>query len=388
MSDAPYGDFFESKQSAALNVKKQILEIGECEKCKLLQLMENPDLESLHKKYLYRSKLTVGLDHYYENHLDFITSRIRKKKKSAIDIGCNDGQFLNALIAKGFEVVGVDPAKELLPELCNFGFHFVPAFFNSELAEKILREIGEFTLVSANYTLANVTNVKDFLEGVVKIMDREGYFSIITGYHPDQFTLNMFDYISHDHISYFSLETIDKCLNQVGLSIVDSFRSELKGGSLHILAQKKKRQGKQNVSKRVNYIKQREEWLWQSNSYEILQLKNRIEEQKLNLMDKLNQIKEPMLGVGASVNTSYLVNEFNLGQIISYLVDDDSSKWGTYNPYYGIPVLPFSDKKVGDFKHAIILSWQHTNILINRLKQSDFCGELIVPLPKLRVLQI
>ena len=30
-------------------------------------------------------------------------------------------------------------------------------------------------------------------------------FSVVTGYHPDQFAVNMFEYINHDHLSILLL---------------------------------------------------------------------------------------------------------------------------------------------------------------------------------------
>jgi hypothetical protein len=71
-------------------------------------------------------------------------------------------------------------------------------------------------------------------------LDENGIFSITTGYHPYQFGVNMFDYINHDHLSYFSLETLEKCLGRFDIEIVSAELNELKGGSLHVLARHKK----------------------------------------------------------------------------------------------------------------------------------------------------
>ena len=47
----------------------------------------------------------------------------------------------------------------------------------------------------------------------------DGVISVVTGYHPDQFAVNMFDYINHDHLSYFSVSSAVQLAETSGLGI-------------------------------------------------------------------------------------------------------------------------------------------------------------------------
>ena len=388
LEDGPYGDSYEDLQINARDKASQPLEIGECPTCGLLQLMEDPDMRHLHEGYLYRSTLTVGLDKYYSDNLQFLLSTFDLKNKRAIDIGCNDGSFLLALKNQGFDVLGVDPAIKQIYENESMEFPILHEFFGSKVASQALKRFGKFGLITINFTLANVTNLRDFLIGVEMLMEPSSVLSIITGYHPDQFSVNMFDYISHDHVSYFSLDTLTRCLAASGLFISDAYRSELKGGSLHILAHKRDSQKSTQTTKRVNYIKQREEWIWPENYKGIRDLRTRVCHQEKELRNFIQNIDGPIAGVGASMSASYLVNQFKLAERIDFLIDDDSSKWGKFSPRYGIPVIPFSNQKVKEINYVVLLSWQHTNVLLDRLRSSGFIGQAIIPLPNLRIIVI
>ena len=56
---------------------------------------------------------------------------------------------------------------------------------------------------------ANIDEVIGFTNNVGKLLDKKGIFVIQTGYHPEQMKKMMFDYIYHEHFSYFSVEVIN-----------------------------------------------------------------------------------------------------------------------------------------------------------------------------------
>jgi hypothetical protein len=136
------------------------------------------------------------------------------------------------------------------------------------------------------------------------------------------------------------------------------------------------------------YVLQREEWNWPSNEKGIEVLKERTEKAKELTLKALKPTSKSWLGIGASISTSYLINEFELGQRIAFQVDDDLIKQGRYSPLHGIEVIPFEDAKVKKGQNALLLAWQHTNVLMTRLRNSGFKGEVLIPLPEPRLLFI
>lgn len=51
-----------------------------------------------------------------------------------MEFGCNDGVFLKPAAELGFEVVGVDPATNVVQTLINEGFYIINEFFNEQIA--------------------------------------------------------------------------------------------------------------------------------------------------------------------------------------------------------------------------------------------------------------
>jgi len=386
LRDAPYGDLFRDSKAEALRETVHSFVLGECIECQLLQLEGETNLQAQYDNYLYQTNVTTGLSYFYERLARDLKMEICGQNMKVIDIGSNDGSFLTPFLKFGFEVLGIEPAQGPVRTAEQRGIKSIRDYFTSGLADFIARQFGNAGIVSANYTLANVPDIHDFLVGAKKLLAEDGFLSIVTGYHPDQFSVNMWDYIGHDHLSYFSLETLSRCMERAGLVIVDAARSDLKGGSLRVLARHADNKNKQASG--LKYMKQREQWLWPENISGIAELKTRIEEQKVKLTNRLSTNKKRYLGIGASISTSYLVNEFQIANWIEFLVDDDPVKISKFSPRFGIPVLSFNDSRLRTFEYAIILAWQHTDVLIERLVQSGFKGKVLIPLPKVREISL
>jgi hypothetical protein len=303
-----------------------------------------------------------------------------------LDIGSNDGSFLTHFKSKGMEVLGIEPSSLAGKEAANLGIPTIRNYFSSELAKQLIEERHYVAdLITINYTLANVSNVLDVLNGIESILSDEGVVSIITGYHPDQFAVNMFDYIGHDHLVYFSLSTLIKCCENANLKVIDAIRSENKGGSIQVIASKST--SNLSAQSRVQQILQREQWTWSDNA-NIFELQSRILTVESKVRESLSALDTKVLGIGASISTSYLINQFSLSEFISHLVDDDISKVGKFSPYYGLEVISFSNHLIQQCDTALILAWQHTNVLLNRLRTVGFKGRVLVPLPDIKWIEL
>lgn len=384
LQEAPYGDVFRERREEALSEFKQPLRLATCESCDLLQLKDETDIFYQIQNYSYQTNVTVGLGEYYKDvAIKMLNTHAHSSAKTILDIGSNDGSFLNFFLEQGFEVLGVEPSP-FLPTATKE--YTINDFFSLELSKKIKKQYPQgFDLISVNYTLANVPNIRDFLLGLKTLLADEGRFSIITGYHPDQFTIGMFDYIGHDHLSYFSLRNLIEMFSSIGLEVYEAVKTEHKGGSIHVIGGKRRAMAKRNS---IRYVLQREEWMWRSNEMGISSLKERTEQTGFKCRELLSKVNHRLLGIGASVSTSHLINEFNISHKLDALVDDDPLKLGKFSPHHAIEVIPFSHKNVNSNSNAMLLAWQHTNVLLDRLRESGFKGEVLIPLPQPRILVI
>ena len=381
LSNSPYGDFYKKTEDEALKVKYETLSLGFCSDCKMLQLLEITDLTSTYGDYLYRSSTTNALSSYYAQVMARLISEYSLEREGLIvDIGSNDGTFLSNFLSRGFKVLGVEPTRENANTSELNGIYTINEYFEEHTVSRILEEFGHPTLISINYTLANISNLLSFLVNVEHLMDKNTVLSIITGYHPDQYTVNMFEYINHDHLTYLTVESFGNLCKVLNLKIIDVNRSEHKGGSIQFIISKDSANFK--IQSSVGQLLQREIWLSANSTQFTKNLKLKVNEVGVDVIKMLNSINcNKIYGIGASISTTYLCNQFNLNSRIEKLFDDDTNKIGRFAPGSGIEVKALMDIPNIENSIALILAWQHSEKLIKRLQNTDYPGRIMTPLP-------
>ena len=388
LANSPYGDLFGGSEIEALSVKNETLTLGLCLNCRMLQLLEMTDVGLTYDNYLYRSSTTNALNSYYQQITERLISDFNLIPGGTIvDIGSNDGTFLSNFLEKGYRVIGVEPTLANAESAELKGIYTINKYFDEESIELILESVSYPNLISINYTLANVPNLRSFVENIAKLMNDDTILSVITGYHPDQYAVNMFEYINHDHLTYLTLQTLDNLCESLGLKIIDANKSEHKGGSIQFLIVKQTSLLK--IQSSVSQLSQREIWL-NCNSIQFTKdLELRVHETANEVHKILTSLKfNYVYGIGASISTTYLCNEFNLNSSIEKLFDDDRNKIGRYAPGSGLLVDSLSNLPSNKGSLAIILAWQHSEKLLKRLREIGFSGQVLIPLPTPRLIDL
>lgn len=392
LGDSSYGDLFKNSKQEAMALPKQSLTVGTCDECGMLQLLETPDEFELYEGYTYQTKVTNNLDLFYKKLTEQVLSFYLQEDTSSgyiLDIGSGDGSFLHIFKNLGWKTLGIEPSTILCNNSRARGIQTVNEFFQEGSGAKILEKYGYPSLISAHYVAANSNRPLEFFQEVSQLMGPNTVLSILTGYHLDQFAVNMFDYIGHDHVSYFSIKDLQLISRQVGLCLIDSQKYEHKGGSLHLILAQDSDAMRNQVSPNVFQLSQRELWVEQTGISSLGSLKERVRIESEKLQDYLRQNTTVKLyGIGASTSTTYLVNYLGLNDVLVGLFDDDPIKLGKFSPGSGIPVLCMSDLHSLKPDTLIILAWQHTNRIVQRLQDMNFTGQLLIPLPNFRILNL
>jgi len=386
--DAPYGDLFKPSKEQAVLLKKHSIILARCTHCKLLQLLNTTNTSELYNEYLYFTQNTNQLGKFYSEIAQHLIQEFDLNSDGKIfDIGSNDGTFLNFFSKKGFQVLGIDPSKPACIYSNRLNIYTINDYFNKKsIVENSLQKF-HYSLISINYTLANVPSVIDFLVDVVSLMNDETILSVVTGYHLDQFTHSMFDYIGHDHLTYLTITDFDALCEKVGLKIIDVNRYEHKGGSIHVILSKDRSGYIAKSSVKQNL--QRETWLRSTSNENIYVMASNVARSKATLQNLISSDSSRLVGgVGASISTSHLINEFEISDKIKILFDDDTNKIGKFSPLYGIPVHDLERLNETNPEILIILAWQHSNKLLERLKTLKYNGLVVIPLPYFKVFHL
>ncbi|MCE7505297.1 class I SAM-dependent methyltransferase [Polynucleobacter sp. IMCC30063] len=363
------------------------LELAKCSNCGYVFLPYVVYPEISYSNYVYKSSITVGLGEHYK---DYVKSLILEysipANELAVDIGSNDGLMLRAFKAGELEPIGVEPAPAIANHSNSQGFLTINSYFDFKVKNQIEQNYGRARLITANYMFANVDDLSDFLNNVKGLLNSEGLFVVQTGYHPDQFRGMMFDYIYHEHFSYFTLNVLIKLFDLADLQIINAHKVSPKGGSLRVVAQIKG--GKYPVSYNVDKICQ-EENNEDKDFFKNFDLKiNLSRDRIISLLTEIKSSNKSIVGFGASHSTTTLLYHFKLAPYLDYLVDDNIAKHGTFSPGVHIPVYPFEKIYESPPDYILILAWQHAESIKSR--HTDYLsngGAWIVPLPDLQVIK-
>lgn len=385
LAPSPYGDQFKNSQLEALALEKSSLTLMFCDNCKLLQISEIPNFTEIYSNYLYRTTVTNALDSYYHQ----LSSRLIFEyklgaKSTVVDIGSNDGTFLNFFKNQGIETLGIEPTITSANQAISKGIRTFNGFLNLKACEFIKDNSQTIDLISINYTLANIDDLKSVFELLVNLMSDKTVLSIVTGYHPDQFLINMFEYINHDHLTYFTVKTLQRICSSFGLKIIDVSRIEHKGGSINVIISKNSASWLAQSS--VGQLIQREEWLNCNDKSFASNLKVNIGQVSSEISKFINTGKfKKIYGIGASISTTHLINQFNLAKSLTSIFDDDPNKHYKFAPGTGLKVVPLSELPNAPEDAVVILAWQHTNKIFERLKELNYSGKIMIPLPSPKI---
>ena len=390
LNPTPPEDMFVPKEKLNVIQDAYPLVLALCENCGYLHLpfILNPEISYSH--YLYETKITIGLTKQYQEYADQIISMTDARKGNlVVDLGSNDGTLLEAFKRRGMSVLGVEPSSSIAHVANDKEIYTINDFFTDSVVDKIIREFGHAEIITANYMYANIDDLHEFTNNVAKLLSKDGVFIVQTGYHPEQMKINMFDYIYHEHFSYFTLKVLKNLFAKHDLELIDAQKNPAKGGSLRVIAQRVG--GKRLVVSSVNKILAEEENSLMHCPEPYLMFAKKIDgfKKQLNeLIDHIEKDKKRIVGYGASHSTTTLTYHFDLGNHMRYLVDDNPLKQGMYSPGNHIIVHPSQYLLEDKPDYVIILAWQYQSQIIanNQLYLKDG-GKFIVPLPELNVIE-
>jgi|SanBayMetagenome_1026888.scaffolds.fasta_scaffold00198_4 SAM-dependent methyltransferase len=360
------------------------LDLFLCNNCGFVQINTIIDPEIIYKDYIYVTTSSSGLQNHFKAYADEVCSQLQLIQSNlTVDIGSNDGTLLSFFKDKRHRVLGIEPSLNTAHEATINGIETLPNFFDNTLAEKIINQYGHADLITINNLFANIDNLEEFTKGVERLLAKDGVLVIESSYLIDMIDNMVFDFIYHEHLSYFSILPLVKFFKKFKMRLIRLQEVSTKGGSLRYYWAKEN--SKWDVDSIVEQLSKREQ---QANinmkTFEIFQ--SRIDFAKEQMFSFLQSIgRKKIVGYGASATSTTLISHFQLNQYISYLVDDNPGKIGTYSPGYHIPV--YSSTKLQDEipDVVIILAWRFKDEILKKLP--GIASKVIVPLPHFEILK-
>ena len=235
------------------NQTKYPLNLYRCEKCKLVQFKKRTKkIKMFGDTYEYKTSLSnLMISHIYKKVNFLKKKKFLKKNAKILDIGSNDGTFLNFFSKDKFELYGIDPSAKKFQKNYDKKIKIVFDYFNKENVNKKF-QISQFNLITSFAMFYDIEDPNKFCNDVEKLLDINGVWVLELSYLPLMLKNLTYDQICHEHIGYYTLSVFNQIIKRNKLKIIDISLNEINGGSIEIICAKNKSSYKPNQKKLTN----------------------------------------------------------------------------------------------------------------------------------------
>jgi len=362
-----------------------------CGSCFLVQLEEYVSPKSIFSDYAYFSSYSTSWLDHAKRYVDTMVERLGLTPASrVVEVASNDGYLLQYFLAHGISPVGIEPARNVAQEAMARGVPTLVEFFTADLARALVREGQRADLVIGNNVLAQVPDLRDFVEGLSLLLAPGGELTLEFPHVLRLIDENQFDTIYHEHFSYFSLLTVERILGEHGLVVHDVDELTTHGGSLRIYARHAEDPAGVAGAK-VEALRRREVERGLADLAGYSSFAPKVEKTKRDLLRFLIDVKESgntVAGYGAPGKGNTLLNYCGIRtDLLDYTVDRNPHKWGMFLPGTHIPI--FAPERIAETRpdYILILPWNLKEEIVVQLQYARSWGaRFVVPIPEVQVL--
>lgn len=357
------------------------LSLAKCTFCQTFQCCQVVSSDELFKKnYYYYSSMIPSLVQHFESLAEFIDQRYPKDIK-LLEIGCNDGVLLHPLKQRGFShLIGVDPSRTI--QNVDSSISTYASYFNELLAKKIVETHGSMDVFVSCNSFAHMDDMKTIFKAIQLLLKSTGDAWIEVHDSKKLFEEKHFDFIYHEHMSYYTCTSMVRICEWFGLYLFEAETISNHGGSIRYGLSMEHKPIHPSVQRRL----QEERFLWEPDYFkeyalELTQWKNQFR----SLIHDL-QGETRVYGYGASGRSNTLVQYCNLH--LDGMIDDAPSKIGTYTPTFQVKIensnILYSESPP---THVVLLAWTYADVILKtHQRYLDNGGTFIIPLPSIQII--
>jgi hypothetical protein len=389
LGKSPLANNLISFQNARFKEKKYPLVMGQCNKCKHVQLKYVVRPKLMFDNYLYVSSTSSTL----KKHLNSIPAAINKikkinKKDLVIDIGSNDASLLKGYKKYNTICIGVEPASNLRKFYKNTNIKNYNNYFDFKLANKILMKYGKAQILTATNVFPHLQNLKDFCKALKVLMHKDSIFVFEAHYLLNLLKDAAFDTIYHEHVSYWSINSAQNLFKQYGLEIFKVDKLNIHHGQIRCWVALR---GSQRMDKRLPKQISFEIKNGRIDRQGLSKFKSKVENNKkklIRLIKKQKKLGKLIAGYGAPAKASTLLTYLKLNKNdIPFIVDKNPLKQNCFIPGSRIPIYSLREIYKRRPHFLINFAWNFLDEIIKQNKKFlKSGGKIINPIPKVSVL--
>ncbi|MEV0623704.1 class I SAM-dependent methyltransferase [Nonomuraea sp. NPDC050404] len=364
------------------------LDLVRCARCGLVQLVDVVPRSALFADYRYATGAAPALVDHCRELATRVTDRLGLAAGAkVVEIGSNDGTQLSFFAERGMDVLGVDPAIELGTYAQDHGVPTLTTLFDEETAEKIVSDLGPVDAVLGSNVVAHVNDVSGVLRAIRLLLKPGGCAVIEVAHVLPMVRHGIFEFIYHEHLSYFSLHVLVRAAEANGLAVFDAELIPTQGGSLRCWIGRD--DDARATTAELDRILRAEAEAGVPDGSFLNGFAARIERVCTTLGDVLGGLSKTgrrICGYGASARAVTLLSQAGVGGEIAWIVDDNPRKVGKFTPGDGIPIMGSERLAADAADYCVLFAWNFAAGI--RARSTAFTaggGSFVVPFPELSI---
>ncbi len=361
-----------------------------CDTCYLVQMREYISPETLFSEYACFSSFSTSSVAHAKVYCEAVTKRLGLGADSlAVELASNDGYLLQHFLPLGVPVLGIEPAANVAHAAVGKGVPTRVDFFGVRLAHQMVAEGLRADLIIGNNVLARVSDLNDFVAGMRILLTPQGVVTLEFPHIERLMAENQFDTIYHEHLSYFSLLTVDLLAKRHRMRLIDVEELSTGGGSLRVYLANK--ESTWTASDSVGQLLDREKRHRMTEMATYASFGEKARRAKRDLLAFLVSAKnegKKICGYGAPGKGNTMLNYCGVGpDFLDFTVDRNPYKHGCFTPGMHIPIKPVDAIDHTKPDYILILSWNLKDEIIKQMHHvAGWGAKFVVSTPFLTVI--
>jgi len=333
------------------------LGLNVCKDCWHTQLPVSVNPKEMFDHYLYVTGTSQTLRDYCDWFAEFVDAREDIDHGNILDIACNDGTQLDSFRKLGWKTFGVDPAKNLFEIALDKGHMVRNAYWPISYPQ--------MDVITAQNVCAHTPNPLEFLEGVKTSLAPNGTAYIQTS-QSQMYQRNEFDTTYHEHISFFSANSMNTLAKRAGLVLTDIVITPIHGDSYVFVLKHQGAEVMDTVKQTID--KEDKEYRHSESFYKMFGMNaDTILNHLKDLVQRCQKEGTPVVGYGAAAKGMTVLNAKDIQ--LDWIVDDNELKQGLLTPGTNIPIKSRDSLDIDDHIVVIPLAWNFFDEIKSNVEQ-------------------
>ncbi|PIT01882.1 SAM-dependent methyltransferase [Bradyrhizobium nitroreducens] len=361
-----------------------------CRACGLVQLPQFEPAASIFDQYLYYSSYSESWLLHAESYAAEMIVRARLGPASeVIEIASNDGYLLQYFQRAGIGALGIEPASGPAAAAIAKGIPTRTCYFGRDAAAALCAEGHRPELIVANNVLPHVPDINDFVAGLRILLPDTGRATLELPHLLHLIEGIQFDTIYHEHLSYFSLATLETVFRAHALRVFDVEELPTHGGSLRLHVCRTT--AAQRPSPALEQLRRREEVAGLDRPAIYRDFQAKVAAKRGAIRDFLAAARragKTVLGYGAPAKGNTLLNYCGVTrELIPFTVDRNPHKQGLLLPGSHLPIRDPAALIAARPDYVFVLPWNLKDEIVAQLAEiRAWGGQFVVPAPELTII--